>query len=117
MAFDRDGTHVASASWDKNVQIWDLSKGAAAAPDRDVSVALDDRANSVAFSPDGKQVVTGGEDKMARVWDAATGKELAPPRRHRAVVWSVAFTPDGKRLVSACWEKEHWVHAWYLAPE
>jgi len=119
VAFNHDGSRVASASWDRSVRIWDLAPRKGTAPMRDAPfvLGLEDRVNSVAFSPDGKRIATAGEDKAVRVWDSETGQELFPPHRHRAVVWCVAFTPDGKRLVSACWEKDHWIHAWYVDPD
>jgi len=64
-AFSPDSKHLASASVDSSVRIWDVSSGS-------LVKTLFGHVGSVlavAFSPDGVQVASGGEDKAVLLWD------------------------------------------------
>jgi len=104
VVFSPDGKHVASASDDNTVRVWEAKTG------KEISrFTYEAGATVVAFSPDGKLVVSGGCDKMgyggaclegsARVWEILTGKELAR-MTHDYFVQAVSFSPDGKYVVS-----------------
>jgi WD40 repeat protein len=93
VAFAPNGSHVASASNDGTVIVWDLSGG---------HVTLRGhrgRVNDVGFSSGGTTVVSGGIDGTVRVW-TLTGdwRDLIDP--HAGAVTSVAYTPDGRIVAS-----------------
>ena len=100
--FCPNGKHIASASQDGKVTIWDAQSGKQLLQFR----AHQDNARGVAYSPDGRLLATTSLDKTVRIWDVRT---LAPDRNPSPLYtlerlgegYSVVFSPDGKRLASA----------------
>jgi WD40 repeat protein len=64
VAFDADGSRLATGSQDGAVRLWDASSG------EEVTVLRghDGPVSSVAFSPDGSQLASVGYDGVVRVW-------------------------------------------------
>jgi WD40 repeat protein len=97
MAFDRDGSHLATGDSDGIVKIWD-------ARTRQLLRTLEKDlygVNAVAFSPDGARLLTAGNDSWAmKVFDAATGKKLVSFNGHSLEIRCAAFSPDGKLIAS-----------------
>ena len=73
MAFNTDGSQLASASADKTVKVWDAETG------REIQTLPGHTAEvwSVAFHPDGRHLASTGKDGTVRLWDAATGETTA----------------------------------------
>jgi WD40 repeat protein len=97
VAFDPRGKHVASASWDGTVRVWDVRSGQALC----TLHGHTGRVEGVAFSPDGQRLASAGWDATVKIWDVTRGVECATLRGHQAEVHAVAFSPDGRRLASA----------------
>jgi WD40 repeat protein len=107
VAFNPEGTRLASAGDDGRVLIWDTETGALIKPLKDETQAV----TSVAFSPDGKYLAeaTGTRKEqfpetrpgVVRIWDTSTWREIQTLKKHTGSVNSVAFSPDGRRLASA----------------
>jgi WD40 repeat protein len=103
VCFSPDGTLLASAGWDRTIQLWDVQAG----KERTLlnkGHALKGHAGpvtSVCFSPDGKTLASASQDATIKLWDVPTGKELATRRGHKGAVSSVCFSPDGRTLASA----------------
>jgi WD40 repeat protein/serine/threonine protein kinase len=97
LAFNADGTRLASTSVDGKVKIWDATTG------RDLLTLKghSGRARNVAFSPDGASLASCGDDRTVRVWDAATGRETFALKGMDHFSGGVAFSPDGTRLAAA----------------
>ncbi len=111
VAWNRQGTMLASGSHDGTVRLWDAATGEQVGP------ALKQGTNvySVAFAPDGKLLAVGCADNLIRLWDVATQKELAELSGHDDYVHSLAFSPDGTRLVSGSGDRT--IRVWdSLAP-
>jgi predicted NACHT family NTPase len=98
VAFSRDGTILASASFDHTVRLWNP------ATHKQIGQPLGGQTSelfTVAFSPDGKAVAAGGYDHTVQLWNTATDKPIGQPFGDQGGrVNSVAFSPDGKLLAS-----------------
>jgi len=96
VAWSPKGTHIATASYDKTVRLWDTAHG--------FSVIIYrghwDRVQAVAWSPDGKRIASAGNDGTVQIWEAATGSHLFTYRGHSLPVAAVAWSPDGTRIAS-----------------
>ncbi len=97
IAWSPDGLHLASASSDQTVKVWEASTG------QEVRTLKGHTGEvfSVAFSPDGKRLASASQDETIRIWDSRTGQEALAPLEHAAPVRSIVFGPDGQRLASA----------------
>ncbi len=99
LAFSHDGTKLAAALFNNNVQVWDLKTGKALIT-LGRHVRHDDiHSIDVAFSPDDRIIATGSEPPAHVIlWDAATGEEL---RRHpmSRLGSTQPFSADGRMVV------------------
>ncbi|KAJ3206325.1 hypothetical protein HDU82_004559, partial [Entophlyctis luteolus] len=69
VAFNHDGSLIASGSYDKTVQIWNPLSGALVSQLKGHS----DYVNSVAFNHDGALIASGSADKTIRLWNPLSG--------------------------------------------
>jgi WD40 repeat protein len=70
--FSPSGQHIASASKDRTVYIWNVETGSTVlGPLRGHA----NEVNSISYSPDGKCIASGSFDKTIRLWDAETGQQ------------------------------------------
>ncbi|EKM55062.1 uncharacterized protein PHACADRAFT_142939 [Phanerochaete carnosa HHB-10118-sp] len=117
IAYNRDGTCIASGSLDGTVRLRYLLTGAITEAENleghsaclwDVAtgqlirefVGHSDAIYSVGFSLDGRRIATGSLDETVIIWDVATGTRVATCRGHYKRVLSVAFSPNGERVTS-----------------
>jgi WD40 repeat protein len=97
LAFNPEGTRLASAGSDRVIRIWDPDSGRILATLEGHSGAV----FALAFSPDGLQLASAGFDRVIRVWDVASGRLGRALPGHTNWVLGLAFCPDGERLASA----------------
>jgi eukaryotic-like serine/threonine-protein kinase len=108
LAFNPDGTRLASAGIDTRVRIWDLKTGKELHQIKVEGSTL----NRVAFSPDGTRLAALAKSKI-RFFDADSGTELFMLSGHTGDVRALAFSGDGRRLVSG--GTDRLVKLWDLA--
>jgi eukaryotic-like serine/threonine-protein kinase len=97
VAYSRDGTTIATSSWDGTVKLWDSETGA-----RRLTLAGHrDWIYHVAFDPTGTRLGTAGADGAAQLWDIASGRAILTYRGHTQNVTCVAFDPRRPRIATA----------------
>ena len=108
-AFSPDSGRLATAAYDKTVEIWDVSKRTRIAQIKDHSDAV----NCLAFDPQGKLLATGSMDRTVKISDGVTGKGILTISPELKSMLAVAFSPDGKFVVTAGESPE--IRWWELA--
>jgi WD40 repeat protein/serine/threonine protein kinase len=107
-----DGSHLASASQDHTVQLWDRgqTQGYASMPCRPGLRAVPE---VLAISPDGQLIAGGDREGTVTVWDGAMRK-LAT-LKHRNAINDLSFAPDSRTLAVGShpesvrlWDTVHW---------
>ena len=111
IAFNPDGSLLASGSGDNVVRLWipDAETLQATLHGHTASVL------SVAFSSDGSLLASGSADGTVRLWNPHTEALQATLHGHTASVLSVAFSPDGSLLASG--SADGTVRLWNLVTE
>ncbi len=94
--FSPDGKHLASASFDFTVRLWDLSQS-----QEPRALKAKDTVRSVAFGSDGSYLASAGLDQAVTIWDVAAGRPIRTLAGHTALIASVAISPDGHRAAAA----------------
>ena len=94
VVFSPNGRSLASASFNRSVQIWNIHDGSSNV------LGSGNQFLSVAFSPDGRYVAAGDYWGSLWIWDSRTHTLVATWRGHTEIVWCIRFTPDGDELVS-----------------
>jgi WD40 repeat protein len=98
VAWSPHGTHIASGSDDKTMQVWEAANGA-----HSFTIAgLASTVSAVAWSPDGTRIASGGESAgTVQVWDA-TGRNISTFQTPSDTsVTALAWSPEGGRIASA----------------
>jgi serine/threonine protein kinase len=96
VAFARDGRHVATAGFDRNLRIWDVLTGEKQA----VLGGHGGRVTYVVYSRSGGRVLSASADKTARLWDTGTRREVKRYGGHQKLVWCAVFTADEKQVLT-----------------
>ncbi len=85
-------SHIASASDDGTVQIWDALTGRKVSTYRGHSGGV----SALAWSSDGKQIASAGMDSTVQVWDASNMRKTCTYSRHSEQVTALAWAPAGR---------------------
>ena len=110
VAYNADGSHIASVAWDRTVRIWNLDLGI----EEDSFVGFGDRVLAMNYSPDGQSLALGignignniysGEDSAvdtsAWLWDIQNREQINAFTGHPDWIWTVDISPDGQLAVS-----------------
>jgi WD40 repeat protein len=107
VAFNREGTRMASGASDGTVSIWDVNDGHRLAE----MAAHADAIEGLTFTPDGLRLITGGSDGSLRFWDATKGEMIYEDSDFTSEVLSVTFSPDGALFGFAA---SGGAHLWHL---
>ena len=101
IAWSPDGGRLASASFDKTVQVWQSVTGKLELTYRGHSNWV----TTMAWSPDGKELASVGLDTTVQIWNASNGKVLLTYIGHAGNVTAIAWSPDSKHLASVGFDK------------
>lgn len=119
IAFNQDGSQLASGGGDYTAKIWNTadmvadrglqSPGATPAEPVAPFHVLEGHTDSVfavAFSPDGERLASGGYDRIIRIWDLTLkNRDGQPPTvgtlsGHEGTILTLSFSGDGRLLTS-----------------
>ncbi len=97
IAFNPNGTQIATCSRDLTIMLWSLTDGSQPHKLRFIIPP-----SSIAFTPNGERLITGSfnKDPGVKVWDTETGQELYRFSGHQAPVLDVAVSRDGSKIAS-----------------
>jgi WD40 repeat protein/serine/threonine protein kinase len=111
VAFNQDGTRLATASYDGTAKLWDMATKQELLTLRGHNTFVE----AVAFTPDGRRLATASQEGTVKVWDTATGQEVLALRAELDESPCLAFSPDGHRLAVSCgdgtvkiWDARPW---------
>jgi WD40 repeat protein len=90
------GKLLATAGYDQEIRLWDVSKGERLKTLSGHNAAVFD----LAFRPDGKVLASASGDRTVKLWDVASGARLETFSQPLKEVYTVAFSPDGSRLAA-----------------
>jgi WD40 repeat protein len=97
VAFSPDGSIIATAGWNRSVQLWDARDGnllGQLTAERGCITCL-------GFSPEGDQLATGGLEGDLILWDVSRRRVSCTVKAHAGPVGSIAFSPSGAWIASA----------------
>ncbi len=110
MAFSPDGKTLATAGYDRVINLWDIEDKEAKPGPRLTLKDHSDAVYGLAFHPDGKLLASVSADRAVKVWDIATGKRLYTLGDATDWLYAVAWSPDKKHLAAAGVDKS--VRVW-----
>ncbi len=101
VAFNHDGTRLASCGYDKSIRIWDTTSGRTLGVLKEHTEAV----FAVAFSPDGVLLASAAADRSVKIWNVADGVRLYTITDPTDAVLSLAFRPGTRVLAAAGQDK------------
>lgn len=97
----RGGAHLAAASYDRTLSLWELGPQLKAQISNPRSLVDHTEAvYAVAFSPDGKLIASASGDRTVKVWDTAAGKRLFTLSEATSELYTVVWSPDGAQIAA-----------------
>ena len=108
VAFSPDGQRLATAGYDRLIQLWDAKTGKVLNKLNGHNGAV----FSIAFSPDGKVLASAGGDSLVKLWNTTTGQRLDTFGQPTGEQFLTAFTPDSRHIIAAGADKQIRLWKW-----
>jgi len=97
LAYNADGSRLASAGGDNSVRLWDAATG----DEIGHFVGHSSQVNAVAFHPEGKELASCGRDAVICFWDVESGEEAAKIAVDTPdSLYTLAYSKDGATLLA-----------------
>jgi hypothetical protein len=100
LAFSPDGKTLATAGYDRNINIWAISDDTINPTPKLVLKDHSDTVYGLSFHPEGGLLASAGADRAVKVWDVGSGKRLYTLGDPTDWVYCVAWSPDRKNLAA-----------------
>jgi len=108
LAFNRDGSLLASGGMDGCVKIWEVSSGTCRCTLDGPSESID----WIQWHSKGDTILAGSSDFSSWMWSAQSGDFMMTFSGHAGPVTCGSFTPDGKLLVTGGGEGDATLRVW-----
>jgi WD40 repeat protein len=111
-AFSPDGYTLATASYGRTVQLWNLTEKPTPFASLDAGASW---VSAARFSPDGQTLAASNGDGTVHLWnitDPAHPQSLPTLNGHNGSIYLLAFSPNGRILATA--NADHTVRLWDL---
>ncbi len=95
LVYNRDGSQLASGSWDRTIRIWNPHSGT----QLHQLGGQTDRIWALAYNHNGSQLASGSLDGTVRVWDSHSGVKLR--QFDKSVVMALDYNHNGSQLALA----------------
>ncbi|MDQ2903706.1 MAG: hypothetical protein M3Y81_09155 [Chloroflexota bacterium] len=124
VAWEPEGSQIASAGADGTVRIWESESGRSLVTYHGHTrllnqINLQAKIYAAAWSPEGLRIASAGDGSTVYVWNATTGQTLTLYKGHAGSgvapsVYAVAWSPSGKQIASACSSSgfDKTIHLW-----
>eukprot|EP00698_Gefionella_okellyi_P020141 TRINITY_DN6290_c0_g1_i1.p1 TRINITY_DN6290_c0_g1~~TRINITY_DN6290_c0_g1_i1.p1 ORF type:complete len:557 (-),score=87.51 TRINITY_DN6290_c0_g1_i1:6-1676(-) len=96
LAFNDEGTKLATGGNDSIVRVFDVNLGRSEMSLRGSSESI----WNLQFSPDGRMLLAACGDKAARLWSLPTQRIVHQLTGHTGKVFSAVFTPNGRNVIT-----------------
>lgn len=108
LAFNHDGTRLASCGYDKVIRVWDTATGKTVGVLKEHTEAI----YAVAFSADGTLLASAAADRSVKIWKVDDGVRLYTITEPTDAVLTLAFRPGTRQLAAGGQDKR--IRVWEI---
>ena len=108
IAFSPDGNQLATAGYDRIIQLWNPASGEKLRTLKGHNGAV----YGIAFSPDGRVLGSAGGDSSVKLWNTSDGQRLDTFGQPTGEQFLTAFTPDSQFVIAGGADKQIRLWRW-----